>query len=144
MDGAGHQQNPQDQPVDQEMGRAILAPCIDRMPGPIVQASTGGTSPGTSYETSKTNITQIEVQSLEMGTERDTPVWVRGSSEEDIKRYKGLMDYMEEKRVEARELLREENERKERAKEKENSWALLRLSMAYLKKHEEGQETEGM
>ena len=73
-----------------------------------------------------------------MGTERDTPVWVRGSSEEDTKRYKELMDYMEEKRVEARELLREENERKERAKEKENSWALLRLSMAYLKEHEEG------
>ena len=35
-----------------------------------------------------------------MGAERDTQVWVRGSSEEDNKRYKELMDYMEEKRVE--------------------------------------------
>jgi hypothetical protein len=43
---------------------------------------------------------------------------------------------MEEKRVEARELLMEENKRKVIAKEKEDSWALLRLSMAYLQKHE--------
>jgi hypothetical protein len=40
-------------------------------------------------------------------------VWVRGSSEEDKKRLKELMDYIEEKRVEARELLMEEKKRKE-------------------------------
>ena len=73
-----------------------------------------------------------------MDAERDTQVWVQGSSEEDNKRYKELMDYMEEKRVEARELLMEEKKRKEIAKEKENSWALLRLSIVYLQKHEEG------
>ena len=49
-----------------------------------------------------------------------------------------LMDYMEEKRLEARELLKAENDRKARAKKKESSWALLRLSMAYLREHEEG------
>ena len=106
------------------------------MPGPIVQASTGGTSPRTSTYISPTNVTQIEVKSLETTEERDTQVWVKGSTEEDNKRYRELMDYMEEKRLEARELLREENERKAKAKEKENSWALLRLSMAYLKEHE--------
>jgi hypothetical protein len=70
--------------------------------------------------------------------ERDTQVWVKGSTEEDNRRYRELMDYMEEKRLEARELLKAENDRKARAKKKESSWALLRLSMAYLREHEEG------
>ena len=48
------------------------------------------------------------------------------------------MAYMEEKRVEAKELLREERERKEIAKKKEESWTLLRMSISFLKQNEEG------
>jgi hypothetical protein len=106
MLGEAHHQHPQDQPGGEEI-KAVTPACTQRIPGPIVQASAGGTSPRTSNYTSTNNITQIEVQSQEMDAERDTQVWVRGSSEEDNKRYKELMDYMEEKRVEARELRRE-------------------------------------
>ena len=52
------------------------------------------------------------------------------------------MAYMEEKRMEAKEHLKEhlkeENKRKEMAKNKEESWALLRMSITYLKQNEEG------
>ena len=65
-------------------------------------------------------------------------VWVQGSLEDDKQRYRDLMAYMEEKRVEAKELLREERERKEIAKKKEESWTLLRMSISFLKQNEEG------
>ena len=65
-------------------------------------------------------------------------VWVPGSKEEDKQRYRELMRYMEEKRVEAKELLKEEKERKETAKRKEESWKLLRMSIDFLKENEEG------
>ena len=68
----------------------------------------------------------------------DHAVWVQGSLEEDKKRYRDLMEYMEEKRVEAKEQLREERERKEIAKKKEECWTLLRMSISYLKQNEEG------
>ena len=97
--------------------------CINRMPGP-------GTSPRTRSNIPTINITQLEVQSQERGAERDKPVWVQGSSEEDNRRYRELMAYIEEKRVETRELLLEEMKRKEKAKERENSWTLLRMSTA--------------
>ena len=45
---------------------------------------------------------------------------------------------MEEKRKEARERLREDDGRKKEARMKEDSWALLRLSMNFLKEKEGG------
>ena len=72
-------------------------------------------------------------QSLE-----DQAVWIEGSKDEDRMRYKALMAYMEEKRVEAREMIKGEEERKEMAKRMKESWALLRLSTAFLKENEEG------
>ena len=58
--------------------------------------------------------------------------------EEDYKRYRELLQYMEEKRKEARERLREDDGRKKEARRKEDSWALLRLSMNFLKEKEGG------
>ena len=60
-------------------------------------------------------------------------VWVPGSKDEDKQRYRELMKYMEEKRMEAKELLKEEKERKETAKKREESWKLLRLSIDFLR-----------
>jgi hypothetical protein len=48
------------------------------------------------------------------------------------------MAYMEERRVEAKEQLKEERERKDAAKKKEESWTLLRMSISFLKQNEEG------
>ena len=50
-----------------------------------------------------------------------------GSKEEDNMRYR------EEKRKEDRERLSQEEGKKKEAKKKKDSWALLRLSMNYLK-----------
>ena len=112
---------------------ALVAPCNDRMPGSIAQAFPGGTSPGTEYRNVNFNTNTIEVKNLE-----EAGTWVTGSSEEDKKRYLDLMNYMEERRVQAREMLKEEEERKECARKKEESWALLRESTAFLRVHEDG------
>ena len=63
----------------------------------------------------------------------ETPIWIKGSKEDDNKRYRDLLKYMEEKRKEDRERLSLEEGKKKEAKKKADSWALLRLSMKYLK-----------
>ena len=63
---------------------------------------------------------------------------MRGSTDRDRQRYADLMAYMEEKRIEAKEQQKEEGARKLCARRKEESWALLRMSIAYLRKNEMG------
>ena len=141
----------------------MTSACLDRMPGPIVQASPGGTSPRTINNIHVSNHHHIEILGTvrEEGVQQESQddhqhedhcqdhhgdhcqdhqdaVWVLGSLEDDKQRYRDLMAYMEEKRVEAKELLREERERKEIAKKKEESWTLLRMSISFLKHNEEG------
>ena len=58
---------------------------------------------------------------------------MRGAREEDNERYKNFLKYMEEKREEARQHLLEERDRKRDAKKKEESWALMRESVAFLR-----------
>ena len=48
-----------------------------------------------------------------------------------------LLIYMEDKRKEARERLSADEERRKKCKRKEDSWALLRASIEFLKKNEE-------
>jgi hypothetical protein len=64
--------------------------------------------------------------------------WAQGSLEEDKLRYRELMAYMEERRVEAKEQLKEERDRKDVANKKEESWSLIRMSISFLKENEEG------
>ena len=52
--------------------------------------------------------------------------------------YRELLQYMEDKRKEARERLIQDDGRKEKARRKEDSWALLRLSTNFLKEQEGG------
>jgi hypothetical protein len=59
--------------------------------------------------------------------------WVLFGKEDDNRRYRELLQYMEERRKEDRERLSKEEEKKREAKRKMDSWALLRLSMGYLK-----------
>ena len=115
------------------------------MPGHIVQAHTGGTSPKTKVDDQGLKLLPVEGEldprghgqghqqpqlhhqgdGPETGQDQEHhhgvtagPVWVKGCTEEDRRRYEALMAYMEEKRVEARELLREEKERKDKAEVK--------------------------
>ena len=44
---------------------------------------------------------------------------------------------MEDRRIEAREMLKEEEERKEEAKKRKESYALLRVSLDFLKQRED-------
>ena len=66
---------------------------------------------------------------------------MKGGTEEDKQRYLALMTYMEEMRVQAREQLKEEADRKESAKRKEERWALVRESISFLKVNEDGWRT---
>ena len=62
-------------------------------------------------------------------------IWVRGAEESDNARYRKFLCYMEERREETRVLLKETELRKERAKEKEARWELLRECMNFLKEN---------
>jgi hypothetical protein len=117
------------------------------MPGPIVQASTGGTSPRTNqiYPSFKHQPIKGKGGQEQEGEHQEDSkdhkegaVWVEGSKEDDNRRYRDLMAYMEEKRVEAKELLKRGEERKEMARRKEDHWTLMRMSTAYLKENEGG------
>jgi hypothetical protein len=59
--------------------------------------------------------------------------WTREAKEEDNERYRNFLKYMEEKREEARQHLLEEKDRKRGARKKEESWALMRESVAFLR-----------
>ena len=63
--------------------------------------------------------------------------WVRVAKEEDNERYRNFLTYMEEKREEARQHLLEERDRKRDAKRKEESWALMREAVAFLRTNDE-------
>jgi hypothetical protein len=99
------------------------------MPGPRAQASPGGTIPKTIKSNPMINHQQFE------GEPKTIP---KEATREEGQGQQILMNYMEEKRAEARELLKEEKERKKKARDRENSWALMRLSIEYLRENEEG------
>ena len=95
--------------------KAVNPACSYRMPGPIVQASTGGTSPRTNqiYPSFKHQPIKGKGGQEQEGEHQEDSkdhkegaVWVEGSKEDDNRRYRDLMAYMEEKRVEAKELLK--------------------------------------
>jgi hypothetical protein len=101
------------------------------MPGSLSQASLGGTSPRTTVSSNLSlNIINHEVPGqLEDGGE----VWVKGAPTDGNLRYKKFLRYMEEKREEARERQIEEDERKGMARRKEESWALVRVAVKFLR-----------
>ena len=61
--------------------------------------------------------------------------WVKDAQEDDNDRYVRLMQYMEEKREEARMKLQEDEQRKADAKRKEERWAMLRESVRILREN---------
>ena len=64
-------------------------------------------------------------------------VWARGAGDDDNARYRQLLLYMEERRNEAQARLQEDGERKERARKRKESFALLSASIEFLKKRED-------
>ena len=58
---------------------------------------------------------------------------MKDATEEDNKRYRLFLTYMEERREESRILMQKENERKEEAKKKKESWELMRKCIDFLK-----------
>ena len=107
--------------------KAVHTACIDRMPGSTLQASTGGRCPRTVYKCTITNTNNIEDQK---------PTWIKDCKEEDNQRYRELLRYMEDRRVEARENLKREEDRKREASQKKDRWKLLRPSIEFLKEKE--------
>ena len=124
------------------------------MPETLSQASPGGTSPRTIKNDQILNIFTFEVPKqhhlhgglnrekgkVEQGQEErmsEEEVWVGGAKEEDNERYRNFLTYMEEKREEARQHLPEERDRKRDAKKKEESWALMREAVAFLRTNDE-------
>ena len=63
--------------------------------------------------------------------------WVTGGREEDNRRYREFLEYCEEKRQESKRMKEEDEARKTEAKKKEESWALMRMSVEYLKQNED-------
>ena len=111
------------------------------MPGPIVQASPGGGSPRTEKILTKRLTSKFEVKGQDHQPQGHPEVggglWVQGAAKSDNERYKIFLAYMEEKREEARERLRAEEERKEVARRKESSWELMKEAITFLKTNEE-------
>ena len=72
---------------------------------------------------------------------------MKGAPTEDNQRYKRFLEYMEEKREEARERQKEEDERRGMARRKEESWELMRVAVRFLRDNTEkveGEEDRGM
>ena len=112
------------------------------MPGSLLQAPSGGTCPRTIKSFIVSNELKfeekVEAEDKDRGEEMTTTKWVKGCKEEDNMRYRELLKYMEDKRTEARERLAQDEGRKKETKQMEDSWALLRLSMNFLKENEGG------
>jgi hypothetical protein len=103
------------------------------MPGSLSQASPGGTSPRT---TIVKNITLNPINPEVPGQQEvEKEVWVKGAQEEDNLRYKEFLRYMEEMREEARERLMKDEERKGKARQREESWDLMREAVKYLREN---------
>ena len=94
---------------------AAKAACINRMPGPKVQASPGGICPRTSNLSPSSNIDTAKESEAE---EMRTPIYVTGATEAENKAYSEFLMYMEKKREEAKELLEEDEQRKSRYRKK--------------------------
>ena len=62
--------------------------------------------------------------------------WVEGGKEEDNMRYRAFLLYCEQRRQECRIQQEEDEDRKRRAKAREQHWEMLRHSIKYLKKNE--------
>jgi hypothetical protein len=107
------------------------------MPGSLSQASPGGTSLRTAV-TSNLKLNVINPEVPEQQEEEGGEVWVKGAPTDDNQRYKEFLRYMEEKREEARERQMEEEERKGMARRKEESWALMREAVNFLRKEDRG------
>jgi hypothetical protein len=103
------------------------------MPGSLSQASQGGTSPRTAVDSMlNLNVNNPEVPEQ---LEEDREVWVKGAPLDDNQRYREFLRYMEEKREEARERQMEDEERKGMARRKEESWALMREAVIFLREN---------
>ena len=129
------------------------------MPGSTAQASLGGDSPRTQKISTNPKPSHFEVQAkgeqqqggLEQdeeharggqaleeqhpGRQEEGAVWVKGAPSAENERYKSFLEYMEEKREEARARLHEDKERIEQAKRLTESWALMREAVRFLKKN---------
>jgi hypothetical protein len=142
------------------------------MPGSIVQASPGGTSPRTIKYNQLliTNVFEVILQQqpeLETGCQgegakgpqvpegdqdqehqqggqglddlgEEKKLWVEGASRSDNDRYRSFLAYMEEKREETRLRLKEDEDRKDVAKKKEESWDLMKEAVKFLKEKRDG------
>ena len=62
-------------------------------------------------------------------------IWSKGASEEDNRRYRTFLTYMEEKREESRRILREGEDKKRKGREKEARWDLMKEAVKFLKEN---------
>ena len=132
------------------------------MPGPVSQASQGGTSPTKESNSKGINMklfmrmkpptlrlpeerddergkkdVGMRDEEVERKEEKDEEIWIQGGSEEDNTRYREFLIYCEAKRKQTLRREEEDDERKREAKRKTDHWELLRHSIEYLKKNEE-------
>ena len=172
-----HQHQPQQAQEEGALGEiveAVQSAGIYGMPGSIVQASPGGSSPRTinynqllitnTFEAIQPEHERTEVvREAEEGAEgqevqganpeqmpegqgdgRDRQegveqeIWVKGAARTDNDRYRSFLDYMEEKREEARQRLQEDEKREEKARRKERSWDLMKEAVKYIKEKRDG------
>ena len=82
------------------------------------------------------NTTTLSKDDLEEGqTDHQGEAWVKDATTEDNERYRMFLQYMEDRREEIRIQKEEDDERKEQAKRKEESWDLMRRCITYLKEN---------
>ena len=134
----------------------------NRMPGPVVQASQGGTSPNGTTLRSVYNTPNIRQPVLrwpadckrdeaEEGTEeeRDGPTkeerelghMVKGTDEEERETYLKFLEYCEERRRSWAKQVEEDEDRMRICRRKEDQWTLLRESIQFLKENEKSWQT---
>ena len=124
------------------------------MPGPLSQASQGGTSPTKESNSKGINTTlfmMMKPLTLRLPEEGDDErgkedeglkdaevekkvdkyegLWIQGGSEEDNTRYREFLKYCEAKRIETLRREEEDEERKTETKMKRDHWELLRQSI---------------
>ena len=129
-----------------------------RMPGPVVQASQGGTCPAGTAIRPVTNTTNLlrqpvlrwpvnkgEENTKEVTAEQeDGPgeerlgCLVEGAEDSDRETYRKFLEYCEERRRSWDKQVEEDEERMKRCKREMEHWALLKESMRFLKENEKG------
>ena len=70
-----------------------------RMPGPILQAPQGGTSPRTSANLPASNPTNFVSEDRRKEDTQENQTWIKGGKEEDNKRYRKFLTFCEERRA---------------------------------------------